>query len=1673
MALAPGESKGMNDAMRSDPAPRALAPIALALALVAVGFGACSDCGDDVHDAVDTADTHGADSVVDSGPDATDTRDDAETELPDAPDTIDEAWRVDGRLVPPVGAPAADAGWVALNRFGRRAVVDGTFTLDVAKDGLTLTLLLPPGTPTDATPSPLLVATISRPEDDAPEAVTVDASSTALALLFMDPRATSPDPERLMAMRSVATGSPRLAMLATEIGTGWGERAWTTAPSVLSRFDAALDAVLAAVSPLEDPFARTPTGTVGLDLLSRAGPDLVQVQRDPSGVLKVSARPLVPGVVKVTATRATAMPGARDTWLGVPVEVLADRALLATANLTNRGASEASVSVPNDALVAIEATAEASPENLRAAAAELVTALAPGLSCPMPSEPAALPSDLVGLDCTLPTGVATEAGRRLVGLARPLVARAAARESEAPGRTLDPSAAWGTLGTARHQQLLVAVGDPFTPRVIVSAPALVDPGDSVEVRGEAFDLPGRDLAPDTRVTFVDAFGHARAATSETTLAATGSMRAGRKLVVPPGLAGDLEVRVESPAGRFEAAGPRVRPRIVRFTPSVLRPSAGPHAIRVDGTGLTPALAFTLGGKAYSTPNATRSDTFTFDLDPATLGPGSHVASLASTGEPTLTVASLAVLDVPATSPRGATLVVKLRGLDPLVDTLAASAGDLSLPVRLLARDPADAPGVARALVDTSALPTAGHALRLSTPDAAVNIDLVVTAPAPPWTRTTSFHATDPGWRAVDFARALEIADGTLIPFGDFTFLDTSVLVSGGWYCPLKITPADQVVPATCNHFTRVCNDAWLWDTVTDDARWLLTTRPPGRASSGVHCDPKVVAGPSSWSGVPKRDIADLVLSYDTVALGGATLRGPAAKLSLPFAKGGGLAIRPPTGGGRSEVSLDLDIADATSNADYPVVLLSGVTGVRIERLVINGRVGGCRTALRIEGSHDIQIDELLVRNCDLALDISGSSDVRIGTPRPLGSGSRGAGAVTVLGAKTAVSIVGSEDVVAVVRIGAFTDVDFPDAIEVGASGTDGVVIHDSRQVRVSGEIGRTVGDAVRVSGASSGVLLGPLELGFVRRPMTAARPEGLPTWAAGASNLAVGTGIRVVGASDVRVVDTTIMQAGDGVRVEGGGLVLRRVALGGIDDGVGAGPLAALPPANARGLVATGVVQLDAEDLVVGRNAEVGVDLVDASGRLRVARLVTASRGAGLIAGGQRCGVRATRTRDLVLEATTFTGDVVGLCLVDVSDLVVDGLDAIDVALGIDGSGVERALLRALSVLGRAGVRLANASAVDLEDATLVAGKPATTGPSGLDGLAGLEDEALRLAGTGPSTDPIGVARLDATASTAVAIRLVDLGTATSFRATHATADETAFAISGAAGAPVHAVDLTLDGPSEDTKAPRLRLAGASRLSLDGAEVHGSIFIEDAPGGLDMRQGAADSIGLTGHTRIVLDGVQAAVEGLSLSAPRVAVRAHTGPVRIGACVVDAGVEPLEPSAIAVDGLGGKLTVGACDGWIQIANAHDAASTATLQGVLGAEIASVAGPLALIGGAGHRVAGVASVSLEAGASGVRLVDAEPTSKDGLSRARGSLATFVPAGASASIQVMRVTAPDHALVEVFDAAGVALARGFALGGTARLVLAPTEAPSVRVTSADGQSGPRESLVAPSPECIPTTN
>ncbi|MBL8787903.1 MAG: hypothetical protein JNJ59_23605, partial [Deltaproteobacteria bacterium] len=114
--------------------------------------------------------------------------------------------------------------------------------------------------------------------------------------------------------------------------------------------------------------------------------------------------------------------------------------------------------------------------------------------------------------------------------------------------------------------------------------------------------------------------------------------------------------------------------------------------------------------------------------------------------------------------------------------------------------------------------------------------------------------------------------------------------------------------------------------------------------------------------------------------------------------------------------------------------------------------------------------------------------------------------------------------------------------------------------------------------------------------------------------------------------------------------------------------------------------------------------------------------------------------------------------------------------------------------------------------------------------------------------------------------------------------------------------------PSEDTKAPRLRLAGASRLSLDGAEVHGSIFIEDAPGGLDMRQGAADSIGLTGHTRLVLDGVQAAVEGLSLSAPRIAVRAHTGPVRIGTCVVDAGAEPLEPSAIAVDGLDGKLTV---------------------------------------------------------------------------------------------------------------------------------------------------------------------
>jgi len=586
--------------------------------------------------------------------------------------------------------------------------------------------------------------------------------------------------------------------------------------------------------------------------------------------------------------------------------------------------------------------------------------------------------------------------------------------------------------------------------------------------------------------------------------------------------------------------------------------------------------------------------------------------------------------------------------------LSVSAADVAVPVRIVADD--------TVVLDTQGLGAGTHTLTFTNSAGSTTTELVVDELTPSYPRAITFHADNPATRITQLQTALDLANGTRIASGAFELRDTNIIVPGGWYCPVDIQPDDAVVsPApTCTHWSHVCDDVWVWDDTRSTSTWMTVTRPPGRTSSGPNCTP--IAGPTSWSDVPRAALFDRITSTDIQALAG-TFTGPNAELALHNVRGGGLVVTAPADGGRANVRIDLDITDAAGSATKPVLTLTGVTGVTITNLHLDGRpttlANGCAVGLRIVDSHDVQIDRLVADNCDRAIEVIDSSDIRLGSA---------ASPLVVTHAKdTAISITGSDDVFVQAQIGFVR----PTATTYTSSGIDSigaaVVVKDSERVTIAGAITATKTNGVAIDGGAH-IRLGPLAIGYAP----------LPDGTRGFVQTRVDRGVFVSGnPDDVRMSDVIADQIVHDAMTLGGGTRTRleRVRLA---DYYGA--QFGLRVAN------DGFANdLDVDDLYIGQT---GFDAVriESGGRTDIRQLVV--DGAGV------CGLMVSFGTGVAVHDAELAAPLCGY-LAD--DVVVEDVTAPSVRIDeSEGYRVERAETGHIEISKSIGVTFVDTTATDV-----------------------------------------------------------------------------------------------------------------------------------------------------------------------------------------------------------------------------------------------------------------------------------------------------------------------------------------------------------------------------------------
>ncbi len=931
---------------------------------------------------------------------------------------------VEGQVILPRGL--SPEGSVLLNRFGRFPVAaNGRVTFEAARDGLTLSLLLPPQGDTGDKAGGLLFATLNLDEREPVETQLLDMRAAAIALTLLDPRTSTRSPSEVDALLETAQNHPKIRALADILGATFDpNRNITSDPQVLAALDVATDALLAELRHV-GPFPTThiPEDLLhdGLELVRpiAVSTRLIALSID-DGHLAFSPLPLVPNSLVLDvhevdlqqtphADRGALFEG-EDIALGAPFDLDSP--------------------IPTDTVLAVSARF-GDDESETLLANELSARWAPRISpCAEPPPPGFDAAIAHALACPGATEAEREAGRRITALGRTLSLRTLARHASSPlGAGLDRAGAWTAVSEkSLTDRIYIVSGDPWTPRpTLATAPVSpLSPGDTVAVGGHLVTHPR------TVLLLEDAAGRRvrpHVSPSEDLV----------EVDIPDGLAGAITLVAIADGGTGRLPLGEMRHEVSRFVPAAI---SGPATVRVEGRGFYPGLVLTLGTTTITAPADTTERAFTVDIDPANFN-----ADTMTYGTATLTrLTSLAVLEPTGdiSLQEGESLIATLSGLTPDAP-LTVETQSLALPVRMLS--PGRSEGRAIANIDTTGLSPGAHTLTFAVGTRTTTLPLTIRG-RPTLTRDIRFRAPTESSRAIELSRALGIANGTLVVSGRFQRVDMGFKLGNVWHCPLDISPDEAAIPpASCSSTYVRCDEGWYWDTVSNPDRWLTVTRPPGRGSTGVRCP--VIEGPNTWEGMAPENVFDHVTTEDAVGLGGQVLTGPMVKLTLPNARGGGLTVTE-VAGKRNDVVLDLVIGEAYSTSNFPVLTLDGAVGVR-GRVTIAAAPGNCKVGLRIVDAQDVDLESLSVEGCEVGVEVVRSSDVRLGrqdAPAILGDGRDG------------LKIEESRDVV----------------VHVEAAGFErGVVISDSQRVGFSGALADMSLDAITLA-ASTG-LVGPLGVG--------------------------------------------------------------------------------------------------------------------------------------------------------------------------------------------------------------------------------------------------------------------------------------------------------------------------------------------------------------------------------------------------------------------------------------------------------------------------------------------------------------------------------------------------------------------------------------------------------------------
>lgn len=1137
---------------------------------------------------------------------------DTEDVAPEVDTVAPDRHRLDLTLDPP--GVSSLSGWVVVNRFGRWLTdSSGQVTIEVSRVGLTLSLILPPGVAGEdaRVPSVLVLPTVYLEEETPPATAKVGVREGAAGLLLLDPRMLSEDPFLMRKVLSRAATSPAVARLAGVIDARFdvlGIRVLLADTEVLAALDDAVEEVGAAVGtrwqgPLTLPLDREVV--VG----RWSGRPLIDVTKTGTGI-GFKALPLVPGALTVSVHKVDLERGAlvRHTDLADP-EVMTE----------------------------LEGTEPVDPENLEEGVYEVVARLDDGprgeselaralaaRTFPGEASCGSLPNGLLAalsaeLDCRRPDPFELAAGTRLTRLAETVAARALAVRGE-HRFGVDPASVWTPFTEHLEERLRLTVGDPFTPKVVVTGTL---------VRGARMTLAGHLVGrPEAKVILRDQRG---------SRVPVERVEPDYSFIVPEGLAGALIAEVYLPGGSTEVELGRLAIEVDEVMPPVLDRT---RPVRLRGHGFFEGGQVVIGGQTVTLPRSA-SDEVEVELDPARVGFGEFVIGNAALRVPE----TFAVTTVPNTHTPGSMTNLGIAGL--WVDSpLTVTVRDEPIPVVMKVRG--EGASDIEAVLDISALDLGQHELKLESAARVVYQVIAVHGAETAFSRRIEFGATAVPQASTMLREAVEMANGTRPIEGTFRRINMGFQIQGAWHCPLDIEPDTFSFPApSCPGIYERCDEGWLYDDQRNPERWWRITRPPGRGSTGVRCP--VIPGPDSWVGLPIPDVYDTVTSTSPAELTGVTFVGPQARLELGAAKAGGLVVTAPTTG-RNDVVLDLVIDDAVGSETSPVVTLNGARGVRIERLEVKGRPGGCRVALRIIDSADIDIEHLSVSGCDTAVEVIRSQRIRIG---------RAADPAVALGALESFLLREVEDVVLHMRAGTHIVDETSEEVQAVLSGR-GVLVDQSARVMIAGSGASLTSDAVLIRN-SRGIRVGPFESGLSRNA------AGVVV-VAGMNNT---RGLRVEGDSrDVLIHDTTAVAASSGVDVaDTAEVILERVGVGGVADGLGAGPVPEQPLGNFNGGLRIFGGDVVVDGLSASRNGLFGVGVF--GGRVHIKGFTTRSQaGDRTYTGAQTCAVEVAAARATV-AGFEIVEDSTGFCVREGVIRVADGTIDAQVAAAAEQSRVE------------------------------------------------------------------------------------------------------------------------------------------------------------------------------------------------------------------------------------------------------------------------------------------------------------------------------------------------------------------------------------------------------------------